>query len=217
MALGGSIDRFIQRLSGREQARDFSSLPVWMHPIEQSQVQAVLETLAPKRVLEWGAGGSTRWLLEAFAFIERYVSIEHNRQWHGLVRDKVGDPRLELHLFEPSEPEPQVLETGSASERRDRRQAIQAWRQRAEQDITLMRDYVEFPRSLASEFDFVLVDGRARSLCIRTGFELLRAGGILLLHDAQRPEYHAAMREVGRPVFLEPWEQGQVCFVRKPD
>ncbi len=216
MARGRTIDRFLQRLAGREQ-QDFSSLPVWMHPIEQSQVRAIVESVAPRRVLEWGSGGSTRWLLETCPFIERYVSIEHNRRWYGMVRAKVVDPRLELHLFEPSEPEPQALETGSASERRDRRKAIQAWRARAEHELALMKDYIEFPRSLATEFDFVLVDGRARSLCITAGFELLRPGGVLMVHDAQRPEYHAAMHACGRVVALEPWDLGQVWFVRKSD
>lgn len=217
MPIGRSIDRFVQRFAGREPP-DFSTLPVWMHPIEQSQVRAVLETLAPRRVLEWGAGGSTRWLLETCPSIERYVSIEHNRQWHTLVGERMaGDRRLELHLFEPAEPEPQSLDKGTSSEKRARRQAIQAFRQRAETDPSLFRSYLEFPRSLATTFDFILVDGRARSLCVREGFEHLRPGGILLLHDAQRREYHDALHAIGRPVFLEPWELGQVCFVRKPE
>lgn len=217
MPIGRSLDRFVSRLSGRGQP-DFSALPVWMHPIEQSQVRAVLETLAPRRVLEWGAGGSTRWLLQDFPSIERCVSIEHNRQWHEIVRERMaGEARLELHLIEPSEPEPQLLERGSSAQKRERRLARQAYRRRAEVDPALFGAYIEFPAGLGCSFDFVLVDGRARSLCVRAGYALLRPGGILLLHDAQRAEYHEAMRAVGRPIFLEPWELGQVCFVRKPE
>ncbi len=216
MALARRIDRIVKRLTGREQP-NLEGLPVWMHPIELSQVRAIVQSLAPRRVLEWGAGGSTRAMLEEGAFIQRYVSIEHNRQWYELVRDKVRDPRLELRLVEPSEPEPKLLEQGSAAERKARREAITAWRLRAERDLALMRAYVELPASLGETFDFVLVDGRARSFCIRTGFSLLRPGGVLVLHDAQRPEYHEAMHAIGRAIFLEPWEQGQVCFVRKDD
>jgi hypothetical protein len=36
------------------------------------------------------------------------------------------------------------------------------------------------------------------------------------LHDAQRTDYHDALRAVGSPVFLTPWKQGQVCLLRKP-
>lgn len=206
--------RALGRLVRSEPEVDLSKLPVWMDPIELSQVRAVIETLSPRRVLEWGAGGSTRELLERCAFIERYVSIEHNREWHDRVRAIVTDPRLELHLVEPSSPEPKLGEDPSRAER----EQLVAWRAQAESDAELMRDYVALPRGLDDhEFDFVLVDGRARCFCIREGFTLLRPGGVLLVHDAQRSEYHAALESIGRPVFLEPWKQGQVCFVRKAD
>lgn len=44
----------------------------------------------------------------------------------------------------------------------------------------------DFPATLGTSFDFVRVDGRARSLCVREGFELLRPGGVLVMQDAQR-------------------------------
>ncbi len=205
------------RLLGSE--LDFSSLPVWMDPIELAQVRAILETLLPKRVLEWGAGGSTRELLATCPFIERYVSIEHNREWHGRVAEVVTDPRLELHLVEPSSPEPTPpTGPGWTAGAKQQREAITAWRLRAETDPELMGAYVALPRTLPNpEFDFVLVDGRARCLCVHEGFSMLRPGGVLVVHDAQRREYHGALGEVGRPVFLTPWVQGQVCLVRKPD
>jgi len=206
----GMLDRLLRS------EPDLSTLPVWMDPIELSQLRAVVETLLPQRVLEWGAGGSTRELLSTCPFIRRYISIEHNREWHGRVQALVSDPRLELHLVEPAEPEP-LLPRDRRSTQAER-DTLQAWRARAESDPALMRAYIELPRSLPEpEFDFVLVDGRARCLCIREGFSLLRPGGVLLVHDAQRSEYHPTLREVGRPVFLEPWKQGQICFVRKPD
>ncbi len=75
----------------------------------------------------------------------------------------------------------------------------------------------DFPATLGTSFDFVRVDGRARSLCVREGFELLRSGGVLVMQDAQREEYRHALNEAGRAVFLDPWVQGQICFVRKPN
>ncbi|NVB37565.1 hypothetical protein G6O69_06955 [Pseudenhygromyxa sp. WMMC2535] len=201
---------------------DLSTLPVWMDPVELAQLRAIVETLAPTRVLEWGAGGSTRELLERSPFIERYVSIEHNRDWVGRVRQVVSDPRLELHLVEPAEPEPLLPRDRKSTQAE--RDALQAWRDRAERDMALMGAYVEAPRRLAAGpegaapvFDLVLVDGRARCLCVREGMTLLRPGGVLVVHDAQREVYHQTLREIGRPVFLEPWKQGQICLVRKPD
>lgn len=181
-------------------------LPVWMDPIELSQLLAVVEAIAPRRVLEWGSGGSTRALLTRSPFIEEYVSVEHLPQWHAKVKATVIDPRLSLNLVEPDLP----LGPGkhSAAE-------IEEWDNRAEVDRTLMASYIGFPRSLGGRFDLVLVDGRARCFCVAEGFDLLESGGVLVLHDAQREEYHAAMWRLGRPVFLTPWKQGQICLVRK--
>lgn len=210
--------RLVQRLTGPEAPATLDELPIWMHPIEISQLWAALEALAPRRVLEWGAGGSTRALLEGCESITRYVSIEHNPHWFAKIRDKVDDPRLELYLVEAIEDEPQPLTDGASEARAQRNREIVAWRARAEVEPALMADYVAKPTTVEDpEFDLVLVDGRARAFCIRQGFELLRPGGTLVLHDAQRSEYHQALHAVGRPVFLEPWEQGQLCLVRKPD
>ncbi|MDW8362400.1 MAG: hypothetical protein RMK74_08360 [Myxococcales bacterium] len=77
-------------------------------------------------------------------------------------------------------------------------------------------DYVELPGRLGVRPDLVLVDGRARVHCMREGFCLLRSGGVLLVHDAQREQYGAALSALGRPVFHEPWKIGQLCVVRKP-
>ena len=182
-------------------------LAVYMAPGEFAQVLAVATAVQPRRVLEWGAGGSTRALLSHCPFIEQYVSVEHNRQWHAKVAEAIADPRLTLHLVEPDEP----LELQTPS----REQQI-AWDARAEVEPALMRSYVHLPESLGQRFDLVLVDGRARNLCMPVGFSLLEHGGVLVLHDAQREAYHTAVNALGRAVFIEPWEQGQVCLVRKP-
>lgn len=181
------------------------ALPVYMHPVELSQLTAIVEALAPQRCLEWGSGGSTREMLERFPFIEHYVSVEHHGEWAERVRSLVQDPRLQLHHV----PADQPLAAGAS-----RKEQI-AWDAEAERNPELLRSYVERPASLGQPFDFVLVDGRARCFCLRAGFELLRSGGVIVLHDAQRTEYHETVRALGRAVFLEPWHQGQVCLVRK--
>lgn len=187
-------------------------LPVFMHPIEYSQLLAVVESLAPRRVLEWGSGGSTRALLERCDFIETFVSVEHNAMWHARVAEVVTDPRLKLFLHEPT-----VAEPNPPRKDKDRSRIISEWMLLCERDPSVMADYVAAPATLGMEFDFVLVDGRARTHCLIEGFRLLRPGGVILIHDAQRPEYHATVNSLGRAIFLEPWEQGQICFVRKPE
>lgn len=177
-----------------------------MDPIEWSQLLGIVHAIAPRRMIEWGSGGSTRAFLLACPFIYKYVCVEHDRAWYERVRGAIEDPRLVLLHVPPDLP----VELGASP------QLAMAWDDEAEADPRLMPSYVNAPRRHLEEADLVFVDGRARNFCIRMGFSMLRPGGVLLLHDAQRPEYHAALREVGSPVFLEPFKAGQVALVRKP-
>jgi len=177
-----------------------------MAPVEFSQLLAILGATEPRSVLEWGAGGGTLATLERGPFIETYVSVEHNADWHAEVQSRVRDDRLSLHLCQPDQP---LQKDNPTKEERI------AWDARAEVDPALMHTYVHFPETLGMNFDFVLVDGRARCFCIAAGFALLRPGGVLVLHDAQREEYHAALKALATPTFLDPWEQGQICVIRK--
>jgi len=184
-----------------------SSLKVWMDPVEFSQLRAIIESLAPRVCLEWGSGGSTQTLLAECPFIEEYISVEHNRAWHDRVKVAVTDPRLRLFYVGADKP------LGAA---KPSQKEIEAWDLRAELEPDIMASYVGHPATLGKKFDFVLVDGRARNFCIKAGYELLRSGGVLVVHDAQREEYEPILRGFPRPIFLTPWRQGQICFVRKP-
>jgi hypothetical protein len=176
---------------------------------EVGQLLAILHEVEPKLCLEWGSGGSTRALLEVRPPIERLVSIEHNREWYDRVAAALRDPRLELHYLPPAEPAPP---------RTLRNRRMQAWDARAEHEPALLADYVAFPATLGIRFDFVLVDGRARRFCLRAGWDLLRPGGVLLLHDAQRTDYHDVLFSLGpRPHLLEPWRRGQLALLSKPE
>lgn len=181
---------------------------MWMDPVELSQMLAIVHAVAPRRFLEWGAGGSTRLLLERCSFIEKYVAIEHDETWGSKVRETVLDPRLELRVVPPDRPFEVVSPT---------REQVIAWEASAEHDESIFETYVRAARLPGLVFDAILVDGRARRYCIRQGFELLRPGGVMILHDAQREAYHDALEAVGKPLFLEPWHQGQIALVRKSD
>jgi len=179
-----------------------------MHPTELVQIRAIFEAVAPRRVLEWGTGGSTRYLLESCPFITRFVSIEHHGGWVDKVRSIVKDPRLELHHVPanvpPLNPNDKLVKQAP-------------WMLACERDRSMMADYIDFPKTLGTRFDLVFVDGRARAFCVEVGWELLEPGGVLVVHDAQRPEYHPAIYRLGRATFLTPFHRGQVCIVKKLD
>lgn len=188
-------------------------LTVWMDDVELSQLHAIVAATGPRAGLEWGAGGSTRWMLEHVATLERYVSIEHDAEWHAKVAGELVDPRLELHHVAPNVDPP-----GTTWSNRKEKRAILQWRDGCEDDPTWMADYVAAPRALGlapGDVDFVLVDGRARVHCIREGYALLAPGGVLVLHDGERKRYRATLEALGA-VFLQPYRQGQIVVIRKP-
>lgn len=187
-------------------------LGVYMHPVEFSQFSAIIHTLAPRRVVEWGSGGSTIALLRDFPSIETLVSVEHDRDWYERVRDGIDDARLRL-VFAP----PDIACEFDRPKTPEQRQIHRAWRTRGERDREVMKTYIEAPSKIVDGCDMAFVDGRARNFCIAEGYRLLRPGGILLLHDAERKIHHGALKKVGSPVFLDPWHDGQLALVRKPD
>ncbi len=190
-----------------------AEMPVWMHPIEFSQVRAVLFSVAPRFMLEWGSGGSSRAWLDALPDLQQLWSVEHDPAWGQRVRESIDDPRFTLDLQPPPahdpEPEHRPGDKTTAKAHRD-------WCMRCEDDPQLMQHYVQAPRRSGLTFDVALVDGRARMHCLREALSLVRPGGVVMLHDAQRAEYQAPTRALGEPLFLQPWVQGQVCLLRVP-
>lgn len=135
--------------------------------------EAFLKTIKPgMRVLEWGSGGSTLWLADRLPERATLTSIDHDTKWHALVRDKVG-PRenVRLLLCPPSAP----LGTNATIE---------------EEDPAPLQQYIHAVDG--ETFDLVFVDGVARGACMEHARTLLAPGGVVYLHDAQRPWYDRA-------------------------
>lgn len=189
--------------------------PIWMNPIEFAQLQAAVLTLAPKRIVEWGSGGSTKGWLDLVPELEALVSVEHHGPWNEKVKRVIQDPRVTLGLCPPANETPEPTFPPVSSKQRV---TYRAWVQRCETDEMVLADYVAYPASVSEgkPFDLALVDGRARVYCAAEAMRILRPGGLLVIHDAQREEYHQAFAALGSPVYLDPWVQGQLCLIRKP-
>lgn len=188
--------------------------PVWMHPIEFSQICAVLHSVGPTNMVEWGSGGSSKAWLRELPDLKLLFSVEHHTEWAERVRESIDDSRFHLELQAPPAdlPEPVIVPRDKAS-----KTAHAQWCQRLEDEPELMRHYIDAPAKAGVKFDVALVDGRARTSCVRKAFELVRPGGVVLLHDAQRPGYRSTMLELGNPKWMDPWVHGQVCILRVPD
>lgn len=202
--------------SERKQMSGDPRLPAALHPCELSQLFAAISAVQPRRMIEWGSGGTTLVIPGTFQSIERYVSVEHNEQWHARVGKVVDDPRVSC-LFRPphaSAPEPAMFEESGGKTR----QEYVDWTERCENEREILERYVEAPFEIEDEYDVALIDGRARRFCIERAWQGVRSGGLLLIHDSQRDDYKAVVHGLGggQPLWLEPWHRGQVCVLRRP-
>lgn len=141
------------------------------------------------QVFEWGSGGSTLFFAERAASVR---SVEHDRAWYEVVRERLarrGAARCDLRLVEPDPaagpPADPADPHGNASGDARFRAASFA-------------RYVNAIAEVADgSLDLVLVDGRARPSCCRAAMPKVRPGGLLVLDNAEVPYYDAARRLLG--------------------
>jgi predicted O-methyltransferase YrrM len=147
----------------------------WMRYREIEVIEEILERLRPTSCLEWGAGTSTLFFSECLPPSARWIAIDHQAEWVDRLNAQVGT-MVDVHLIRPNH-QPWTDPEGDGS-------------------YTDLADYVDFPTRFAP-FDFVLIDGRARIHCLQKAREILKPDGIVILHDADRPQYDAGL--VGYP------------------
>ena len=143
----------------------------WMLLEEADVIKDLLLNLQPKRCLEWGAGYSTLIFPRFLPPGARWLAIEHDPEWARTVSALCRDSQVTVVHVPPNKRNSAELgEIGSQDE---------------------FGQYVESAGELA-QYDFILVDGRARSECLRKGRTILAPGGVIALHDANRDRYDCA-------------------------
>lgn len=141
-----------------------------IHHIEQTFLEI---SNRPVSVLEWGSGGSTVYytrFLRSQDISYHWLSVEHDREWHDTVVTELA-----------ADPDTQVVCITAGATREN-------WRTQP------MNEYVDYPGSINKIFDVIIVDGRKRRRCMEKAKRLLKPGGVIFLHDAQRSWYRCAMR-----------------------
>jgi len=158
------------------------SVPPAMWINEICYIKNVLLELSRKNdflnILEWGSGNSTihfsKFLKERMIGF-KWVAMEHFLPWYNEVVDLIKEhdfgANVEYFLKNPTdEPDKVIQETLNLSE------------------------YINFPVLLNRKFNLIIVDGRKRQECLKLASTILAPGGIVILHDAERPEYHDGFR-----------------------
>jgi hypothetical protein len=121
---------------------------------------------------EFGCGSSTFW----FAKLSKYVySVESDKAWYDEVNSK-------------------CLSNGITN--------VQVFNVVCEMKYTFENDseiggnydtYSDCISNIDTLFDYIVVDGVARSLCIKKSIEKLKSGWYLIIDNAERPAYWDAM------------------------
>lgn len=62
------------------------------------------------------------------------------------------------------------------------------------QETLDMSEYINFPNTLDTKFDVIVVDGRKRRECLEVASKSLASKGVVILHDAEREEYYPAFK-----------------------
>lgn len=125
----------------------------WMHNKEIKMIESYLDK--SDTMLEWGSGGST---LHFPKLVNRYFSIEHNKEWYDKLKEQVPDNVTYIYTKQ--------------NKKRTRPTKYEEF-----------KDYIEKAGSLSTKFNKVLVDGRARPECAIFILPYLKKDAVLFIHD----------------------------------
>ena len=133
----------------------------------------LLINLKPVKCLEYGCGTSTAYYMSHLQKGSKWISVEHHKGWYDKISEVINHPDLSLHYV----------------------------------DITSATDiendnYATFPKQFG-QFDLILVDGIRRENCVEMAHDLLAVGGVLVVHDSNRIEYHSHIKKFKSWVILE--------------
>lgn len=163
------LANFVRRSRDRVRKKlRLTPLGPWMRPQEEAIVVELLHALQPTRCLEWGAGYSTLHFPALLPRDAHWLSVEHNAGWAAQIRSAISREGTEILEVAPS---------STSWEGDGDRQSFERYLGVAQE---------------RGPFDFILIDGRARSAALAVARKSLTATGIVVLHDANRDEYASA-------------------------
>ncbi|MEQ9310352.1 MAG: hypothetical protein RLN90_12935 [Balneolaceae bacterium] len=162
----------------------------WMRYREIELIKDLILNINPNNVLEWGAGTGTEFFTNYIAKDSKWVSIEHNEEWAESVAKRNKKPNVSIQFKGPnSEPTPGIyyglvdytINDGTYED---------------------FKDYIEYPAEHAP-YDLILIDGRARTECLKKSVDLLSSDGVVVLHDANRAQYHEGFKDYKQGILFE--------------
>jgi len=156
---------------------------------------------------EWGSGGSTLYFSERVA---HHFAVEHAPSLYSVVSDRLRDSGISncTYLFVeavPLETMPCQCDKSGESCGSGVRAGITFASDRGSRSWRCYRNYVAAIEQFPLLFDFILIDGRARSACICYAINKVRPGGAIMLDNSMRKRYLVGCR------LLEEWPRTDFC------
>lgn len=158
-------------------------VPWWTYDAIE-EIEKILETKPNATVFEYGSGASTVWLARRAKSV---TSVEHHPDWHAHVRTKLetidGLAPVDLRLVEVD-------------------------KTRAHDDIYLAQkegekgsSFENYAREISNPsgqlYDIIVIDGRARSACLKHAVTALSQDGVIVFDNSHRKRYQRAINSSG--------------------
>jgi hypothetical protein len=141
-------------------------------------------------VFEFGSGGSTFYFLDR---IKHLVSVEHDENWFATVKYTLDEEEAQNSEYYLEVPIP-----NPAGDKQGR--CPFGYEGDGYPGMTFYSYASRIDRYDDNSFDLVMVDGRARNACLWHARRKVKPGGYLVLDNAERPEYDAAI------VLMKEWK-----------
>jgi hypothetical protein len=154
-----------------DHSRFDSSLPDMAEPA----LKWINENIRPSETLfEWGSGGSTFWFADR---VKELYSVEHSLPFFSYVK--------EHYLYENYDNINMLFAPEDA-------QAHSKYK-----DYYDERSYKRYCESILAypsrSFDWVIINGKARTVCLELAFSVIKYGGIIVVNDTDKIEYGTAV------------------------
>ncbi|MDB5047974.1 MAG: Radical domain protein [Fibrobacteres bacterium] len=172
-------DKLMERILRKEVRKP------WMKYREIGIMEDLLRALKPQRALEWGAGYGTSHFSRLLPPGGEWLAVEHDVDWAERIRQD-APPNVRVSAV-PPEKNSWAPGDGDGS-------------------YGDFREYVEYPARFG-DYDFILVDGRARDACLRQARYLLAPGGVVVLHDANRDFLRKPLELYPRQIFFQDYRR----------
>jgi len=140
------------------------------------------------KIFEYGGGGSTLFFLQRASEV---VTVEHDSKWFQCLQEIIKSKKMKGWNGKMIEAEPIIEPTTlSASNPGD------YYSDDVNFNKSIFKNYVSFIDTFSDAyFDLILIDGRARTSCLKHSIPKLKTGGYLVLDNSERSYYIEQQKE----------------------